>query len=446
MTWDVILCRPGPQPFHRLAAALTAAWDTEISETDQFIQAEKLGTELASGTGSLARALEFFLDRSRGTDRVLLVIDQFEELFTLTPPTDRSQLVRALLQAIDTSRVTVVLTLRADFYTHAITLDRDLSTRLAAGIVNVGPMRRDELRRAIEKPAESVGLVFEAGLVDRILDHVEGEPGSLPLLEFALTELWARRHGARLEHEQYKALGQVDGAIGKRATEVFGTLSPEAQRGARTLMTRLVRVVAASEDGSDTRQRVSLSALDEGARTAMKPFADARLLVVGRDEASGEETVELAHEALIRSWPELREMLENDRRFLLWRQRLRFLLDEWARSNRDEALLLRGSSVGGGQTPDPRAQPGSERGRARVRSGQRAHGAPASTVGYRRGQRRERRSPGRDPLVRLDTKRRLSDPRDSHVRAWSGGAGRKSRAGKRGTYSSWSTLCSGPLR
>ena len=128
---------------------------------------------MADGSVRLADVVERLIARSRGTDRLLIAADHFEELFTLAPGAHRQPFVNALLGALDRAPLTLLLALRADFYAQAIGLDRDLSDRIQPGLVNLGPMTSDELRRAVEQPAAKAGARFEAGLVDRILGHVE---------------------------------------------------------------------------------------------------------------------------------------------------------------------------------------------------------------------------------------------------------------------------------
>lgn len=344
-TWDAVVFTPGKSPFHSLAAALVATWDVELDLTERLLKAERLGNSLAGGEVRLEAAIQLALEASEGTDRLLVVVDQFEELFTLTEEKDRKPFVEALLSTSALAPVTIALTLRADFYSQAIGLHRELSDRIQQGLVNLGPMTRDELCRAIEKPAYSVGLKFDPGLVERILDNVEDQPGNLPLLEFALTELWGKKQGRDLTHNQYDKIGQVEGAIGQRAEQLFGSLKPDEQRVVLRAFTRLVRVSAGGEEGADTRQRAKLSDLEPQARSPLQEFVKARLLITDLNEPTNEETIEVAHEALIRRWDRLKEMLNEDRRFLLWRQRLGIALGEWQRIGRDAGALLRSVSL-----------------------------------------------------------------------------------------------------
>lgn len=203
-------------------------------------------------------------------------------------------------------------------------------------------MTRAELQRAIELPAQKVGLDFESGLVDRILDHVEAQPGSLPLLEFALTQLWERTDSAVISHADYEAIGEVHGAISHRAEQVIASLQRDRQDLALRLFARLLRVAGPNEEGRDTRRRVALSAMDNIDRAVLTPFVDARLIVPDRSTSTGEETAEVAHEALLRGWKRLSQWVNDQRDFLLWRQRFGQLLDEWYHTDRNKAALLRG--------------------------------------------------------------------------------------------------------
>jgi hypothetical protein len=187
--WDAVVFRPGDAPFHRLAISLVPLLEPEADEVDRLELGRKLGEKLADGSVRIEDAVERVISKSKGTDRLLIVADQFEELFTLTPLPQRQSFLAAVLAALDRTPFTFLMALRADFYGPAIAGDRVLSDRIQSGRLNLGPMTRHELRLAVEKPAAKVDLQFEAGLVDRILDHVEQQPGAMPLLEFALTQL-----------------------------------------------------------------------------------------------------------------------------------------------------------------------------------------------------------------------------------------------------------------
>ena len=165
------------------------------------------------------------------------------------------------------------MTLRGDFYGYATTVNRALSDVIAQTVVNVGPMTPEELQSAIEQPAVRCRLRFEAGLVWRILREVDSQPGSLALLEFALTELWNKRRGRELTHKGYEASGGVQGAVTKRADTVYAALTTRYSDRVLPVMSRLVHVTAASEEGGDAFRRVDICV---PFRCTQSPHAEAR--------------------------------------------------------------------------------------------------------------------------------------------------------------------------
>ncbi|MCB0197767.1 MAG: PD40 domain-containing protein, partial [Anaerolineae bacterium] len=180
-----------------------------------------------------------------------------------------------------------------------------------------------------------------SGLVERILDDVGEEPGNLPLLEFALTALWDRQASRQLTHAGYETVNGVKGALTRHADTVFAKLTPAEQETARRLFTQLVRP---GERTDDTRRLALRSELNPEDWRLAQRLADARLIVTGRN-AAGQETVEVAHEALIRDWERLRHWLDADREFLFWQQRLRNGLRQWRASDQDDGALLRGAPL-----------------------------------------------------------------------------------------------------
>lgn len=344
-TWDAVSFTPGNDPFRHLASALIPLLEPEMSETARLAEAEELGRNLVGGRTRVEAVVSRVIEKSNGTGRLLLVADQFEELFTLTPERGRRPFAQALLRALGSAPFTLVITLRADFYSQIITLDRKLSDRLTAAQVNIGALTQGELREGITAPARLVRLEFEPGLVERILADVGSEPGHLPLVEFALTELWQRRDGSRLANQAYDEIGGATGALAQRAETEFGRLKPEEQTAAHRLFSRLVRVARPEEAGEDTRQRTDLSDADAVAKRVANMLADARLLVTSDEAKTGALTVEVAHEALIRNWERLRVWLNEDREFLLWRQRLQVQVAEWQERRQDVGYLLRGTPL-----------------------------------------------------------------------------------------------------
>ena len=271
---------------------------------------------------------------------VLLAIDQFEELFTLNPPADAECFVAVLAELVDPprSQVRVAMSLRADFY-GASALYPWLARCISDNQVLVGPMQRAELRRAIEGPAHRVGLRLEEGLADAILDEEGAEPGSLPLVAHALMETWLRRRGSLLTLDGFRAAGGVAGALGQRADELYEMKLDDAERvAARRLLLRLVH---AGDGVPDTRRRVTWAELgtDEATRRAVDKLADARLLSVDS------QTVEIAHEAIIQTWPRLRGWIDETRDALRTRQRIDRAAVEWDGQERNPALLYRGTPL-----------------------------------------------------------------------------------------------------
>jgi hypothetical protein len=337
--WESVIFRPGDSPFNRLAAVIIPLLEPSLSETDRLLEARKLGAGLQSGAVRLKGVLDRLLEKLNGPTRLLLIADQFEELLFISPPDQRYDFAQSLVGAAN-ERTVVLLVVRSDFYGHVISLNRELSDRLGDGITNLGSMTKQELERVILEPASRVGLSLEAGLLQRILGDITAEPGSLPLLEFALAEMWSRRDKSVLTNSGYDDIGELGGALATTAEAEFINLSPERQELAQRLFKRLVR---ASESGSDTRQPAHLDDLDPKTQDVARRLAAVRLIVIGRDELTGRSSVELSHEALIRAWSRLQNWLKEDREFLLWRQHLQMAIFNWLRFSQDDGALLRGA-------------------------------------------------------------------------------------------------------
>src|SRR5215469_1879544 len=189
--WETVILVPTAEPLKALSNALAPLLEPTMSEVDHLAEAGKLAEHLRAGTISLSDIVERILEKQCGTDRVLIVVDQFEELYTLTSDDEvRRCFLRELLAASSRagSKANIVLILRGDFVGRTFA-NRLLSDQLQGALVNLGPMTPEELDCAIRKPAEKIRLEFEAGLVERIIHDVGDEPGNLPLLEFALSEL-----------------------------------------------------------------------------------------------------------------------------------------------------------------------------------------------------------------------------------------------------------------
>ncbi|VAW32614.1 High-affnity carbon uptake protein Hat/HatR [hydrothermal vent metagenome] len=337
---------PTDHPLEAMATALTRN-SSSIGVTAKFIDA------MAQDRRSLHLAGRRLVKEGQ---KLLLIIDQFEELFTLCrSEEDRQAFIDNLLTAVaaeansQTNRpIRAVIALRADFYHHCAQYD-DLRRLLEKQQRFIGAMNPSELRRAIEEPAKRSGLTFESGLVDLLLRDVGAggdqppEPGALPLLSHALLETWRRREGNQLTFAGYTEAGGVQGAIAKTAETVFqDQLSPEQQTIARNIFLRLTEL---GEGTQDTRRRALISELipandaAEATQTVLNLLSKARLVT------TDEETAEVAHEALIREWPTLRLWLNDNRDGLRLHRHLTESAHDWQELGRDSGELYRSSRL-----------------------------------------------------------------------------------------------------
>ncbi|HSL46822.1 MAG TPA: BTAD domain-containing putative transcriptional regulator [Anaerolineales bacterium] len=331
--WQIYVITPTAHPLEALAAELTR-------NSESVTAAATLLDDLTQEPRSLA----LFLSRQHPEDFTLLVVDQFEELFTLCRDEfEREAFIDNLLTAMDPNAgcMSLVVTLRADFYAY-LSQYPELRDLVAKHQEYIGPMTPEELRRAIEEPARRGHWEFEPGLVDLILRDVGDEPGALPLLSHALLETWKRRAGHTLTLKGYADAGGVHGAISYSAESVYQNLSAEEQGIARDIFLRLTEL---GEGTEDTRRRASLAELmsteadAEPVRAVLNQLADARLVTLA------EETAEVAHEALIREWPTLREWLNQDREGLRLHRDLTEAAHEWELLERDPGALYRGARL-----------------------------------------------------------------------------------------------------
>ena len=324
-----VLMTPGARPLSALAAAFAT---TDASALLRSLERDPRALDLA------ARAL---VATTPELGRVVVVIDQFEELFTLCDDTvERQRFVDALVTAACTvsGPVTLVLALRADFFGHCGAYP-DLGQLLERGTALLCHMEADDLRAAIEGPALAAGLRLEPGLPELMTSDVVDEPGALPLLSHALLETWKRRRRRTLTVDGYVAAGGARGAIAQTAETVYGALATDQQLLVRSIFLRLTEL---GEGTEDTRRRATLGELRsastgaEDLDAALGVLADARLVTVEQD------TAQVADEALIREWPRLRTWLDEDRDGLRVHRHLTHAADDWASLDRDPAELYRG--------------------------------------------------------------------------------------------------------
>jgi WD40 repeat protein len=340
--WRIVSFRPGDRPLHALAGALISQLEPPMSRTNRLREVRNLAADLRSQDNALRDVVDDIVWEDSDT-RLLLVADQFEELYTLCRDAQERQVfLDRLLQAANSSlKFTLVLTLRADFLGQALSY-RPFADALQYADLKLGPMNREELQAAVEQPATMLGVTIESGLTQRILEAVSAEPGDLPLLEFALNQLWAKQRDAQLTHAAYEEIGGVEAALARYAEEAYGRLNEEEKERARRIFIQLVRP---GEGTEDTRRLATRTEVGEENWDLVTRLASARLVVSSRDEATGEETVEIVHEALIGGWERLRLWIELDRSFRTWQERLRASLRQWQTTGRDEGALLRGAPL-----------------------------------------------------------------------------------------------------
>jgi WD40 repeat protein/DNA-binding SARP family transcriptional activator len=277
--------------------------------------------------------------------RTVVAVDQFEELFGRAfSEGARRDYIDALVEVAwdPERRAIVLLALRADFFGHVAPYV-ELADLIGPNHVLLGPMSHAELRRAIEGPAEQVGLEVEPGLVDALVDDVAGETGGLPLLSTALRDLWRDRDGRSLTLASYERMDGMRGAIGRHAEAAFRSLDDTGRLVARRLFLRLV----AGGDGEPlTRRRVTRAELDAGGNPrvadVLETLVERRLLV------AGEQTYELVHEALLEQWPRLAGWLEEDAQGRRVQRQLTEAATRWDAGGRDAGELYRGARLAAG--------------------------------------------------------------------------------------------------
>jgi len=337
--WYITDFIPGAHPLDELEVALI-----QVAAN----RPDNLAEQLARDERGLVRAAQIILPDD-GSELVI-VIDQFEEVFTLVEnEADRTHFLDLLHQAViaPRSRVRLVITLRADFY------DRPLQYPTFGELVRsrmetVLPLNAGELEQAIVGPAQRVGVRFEDGLVAAIVSDINYQPGALPLLQFALTELFEARENRILTRQGYEQIGRAAGALAKRAEQLYLELDEADREAVRQIFLRLVTL---GEGSDDTRRRVARSELLAIAQDAdlmdevIDTYAAYRLLALDHDPITRSPTVEVAHEALIREWDRLRQWLNESRADIRLQRLLAAAAAEWLGADRDPGFLLHDSRL-----------------------------------------------------------------------------------------------------
>jgi signal transduction histidine kinase len=334
--WGVITMRPAEQPYEQLDRA-----------------------GLLTNQDGIAYAIRTWLDNHPDKERVILFIDPFEEVLVSTPGDMRQKFIKDLAYVLDAPvKASIIITLRDDFYSRFLQDAAMLTAWLERGLVNIPTtLERDELRAIVIEPATAVGLAFEEGLVEVILDDAaeadrtteKARSTILPLLEFALTQLWKKQQDRRLTHNTYIMIDGVTGGLAQWADQSYHALNEDDRLLARRIFTYLIQLGDPAQDLPDSKRRRTISDLyrvadeQEHIHRVVRALADGRLLVTGRDDKG--DTVELIHEALIREWGRIRDWMQSDRDFRIWQEQLSTSMKQWIANGKDEGALLRGAPL-----------------------------------------------------------------------------------------------------
>ncbi|MCW5314416.1 hypothetical protein GTQ43_11535 [Nostoc sp. KVJ3] len=342
-TWQLKIFRPGINPLQNLALAFVESELSDIERASQLAKAEELIAKGAVGLGQLITAAQ--------TQRVVLVVDQFEETFTQCQDiTKRQQLFECVLGALqrDDNKLCLIITMRADFFGKCLEQEYGgLAKKIQDHLVTVTPMIREELETAIIKPAEYMNLAVESELVSQMIADVENSPGSLPLLQYTLTELWQQRTEERLTLTTYSKLDGVRGTLQTHATEVYESLSLAEQQATKRIFLELTQL---GEGTEDTRRQV----VQRDLVTSQHPefvinriiqrLADEKLVVTST-LSNQIAVVDVAHEALIRHWLLLRKWIEESRDILRQKRKIEVAAVEWQDKGKVKDYLLQGKRL-----------------------------------------------------------------------------------------------------
>ncbi len=331
--WTVVTFMPGRYPFaefdaaiHRISGSVTEASDPN---DDTAI------------TRSILRSLP------TESELILLVVDQFEELFTLTDETTRRAFLRNLVTAVDDprGRIKILLTVRADFYDRPL-LYPEFAKLFTDNVVNVIPLTPAGIEAAAVEPAQRVGVGFAPDLLAELVADMTDQPGALPLFQYTLTELFDERDNSTMTLDGYRRIGGLAGALSRRADAVYASLDPAEQETTRDVLLRLVKP---TEDRY-TRRPVPVLELESIGdavivSTVLTRFGEERLLTFDRDSQTGAATVEVSHEALLSGWDRLDRWLEDARLDLMELDGLMAGAAEWELMERDSGYLLSGAKL-----------------------------------------------------------------------------------------------------
>ncbi len=328
---------PGLRPTENLARSLARGF----AERERGRPVAELGTQLSRGAPALVELADELCEVNGGRSNLLVVVDQAEELLTRSGVREQQSFLRLLGGALgDDSPLWVVATVRSEFLSTAP--ERAGLAEVVDDPLMVEPLSRSRLPEVIKRPAQRAGLDFAPGLVERMVEETTGGD-ALPLLAYTLRELYQRAGPDRMvSAADYEAVGGVVGALQRRADRLVDELTRRGQ--GQLVLPTLLKLAAIEGEGEPIRRRLQRSALSVDEQAVVGTFVDARLLTSGKT-AGEEATVEVAHEALLRQWPPLREAIEASRASLRMRSELERLATDWDRGRRDESYLLRGGRL-----------------------------------------------------------------------------------------------------
>ncbi|MGD1806253.1 CHAT domain-containing protein, partial [Dapis sp. BLCC M126] len=337
----VVKIRPGfphQNPWENLAEELGKISPNLIANDLDFLE---LVVNLEANYGELAKCLTAIVQEKNGC-QILLVIDQFEELYTLCSEEKRRSFLAGLVEAVRQESWKVVLTLRADFLSQA--LDEDLGKIFDERDKLITPMNDEELREAIALPAEKFEVEFADELINRMIQDYRQNSGHLPMLQFALEELWKKQKYGVISLASYEEIGGLTQVLGDYAEKIYCQLSQEEKEQARYIFTQLVQPISQEKSGEvrriATRKIATFADIGKEKWQLVIKFADERLVVTNKEKDVA--SVELIHEVLITAWSRLKNWIEQDWEFRRWQEKLRDNLSQWEQEKKDDFLLQGG--------------------------------------------------------------------------------------------------------
>ncbi len=325
---------PGEHPLENLALSWLSR---DLSNAKRATELDQIESLLKQGGEGLRKLVQ-----ASTASRVILVVDQFEEVFTLCKDlVEREQFFECLLGGVEKAKgkLCLILAMRADFFGKCLEQEySSLGKKIEENLVSVTPMNREQLRKAITLPAQKVNLTVEEVLIERMLRDIEGSPGSLPLLEYTLTRLWEQKTDNQLQLSTYERLGGIEGTLDRRATEVYKQFSPVERQIAKQIFLCLTQL---GEGTEDTRRRVLKPELmtdkypQSDLEEVIQKLAKEKLIVTNEEAGKGDVAqrvvvIDVAHEALIRHWQQLRRWLDENRDALRKQREIEEDAQSWA--------------------------------------------------------------------------------------------------------------------